>query len=357
MDVEMNRTSESRNLDLLRSLAVLFVVVYHLLLYFQLTRPRGINLEFGHWGVLLFFVHTCLVLMFSLERQNKQPGNNSLFGPFYVRRFFRIFPLSLLVVLTVYALRLPVAHLRDGIFRSVGFNWHELLPNLLLVQNLTHTDSIIAPLWSLPYELQMYLVLPVLFLIARATRGVYAIGLIWIFSVLLAVRALHVHRFEVPDMLYYVPCFVAGVVAYKLTKSRSWDFPFFGWPLALAIITVIYLYWPSRQGGWICCLLVAVLLPQFREMRAGPLFSACHHVARYSYGIYLTHFALIWFSFVSLHALPLVLRWLVFLSLLVALPILLYHTVEAPMIAFGHQLLSPSSRLRPSHPPSEVRLT
>jgi peptidoglycan/LPS O-acetylase OafA/YrhL len=353
----MNGTSESRNLDMLRTIAVLYVVAYHVLLYFQITKPGGVNLQFGHWGVLLFFVHTSLVLMFSLERQFCETPNKVLFFPFYARRFFRIFPLSVLVVLAVYMLRLPVTHLHDGIFQYLSLDWYELLSNLLLVQNLTHTDSIIAPLWSLPYEIQMYLVLPLLFLIARASRNVYTLAIIWIGFVSVASIALHFHQFQVPDLLYYVPCFLAGIIAYKLAKSHTANLPFPGWPLALAAITIFYLHGQSTRRGWICCLLVALVLPQFREMRVGLLSRVCHKVARYSYGIYLTHFIALWYAFVALHALPMVIRCIAFLLILVLLPILLYHTVEAPMIALGHQWIERSKDPKPSRSRLAIKLS
>jgi peptidoglycan/LPS O-acetylase OafA/YrhL len=72
-------------------------------------------------------------------------------------------------------------------------------------------------------------------------------------------------------------------------------------------------------------------------MRAGWLHDVCHQVSRYSYGIYLTHFVAIWLAFVALRSLPLAFRWIAFLAALVVFPVLLYHTVEAPMIAFGRQ--------------------
>ena len=336
---EMNGTIESRNLDLLRTTAVVFVVIFHVLLFFQATTPGGVNLHsLGQWGVLLFFVHTSLVLMFSLERQVSRAPHDGLFGPFLARRVFRVFPLSVFVVLAVYLLHLPGARLHDGSFQCMHANRFQLLSNLLLVQNITHTDSIIAPLWSLPYEMQMYLVLPLLFLIVRTRRSAFKIAGIWILSVLVGTLALHVNRYPFgEDLLIYAPCFVAGVIAYRLTQSRTRNWPFLGWPLALAALTSFYLYHPTVPKRWVCCLLVALVLPQFREMRAGWLHNVCHQVSRYSYGIYLTHFVAIWLAFVALRSLPLAFRWIALLVALVVFPVLLYHTVEAPMIAFGRQ--------------------
>ena len=54
--------------------------------------------------MLLFFVHTSLVLMYSMQRSPLRGG--ALFRDFYIRRFFRIYPLSILTVLAAVALHL-----------------------------------------------------------------------------------------------------------------------------------------------------------------------------------------------------------------------------------------------------------
>src|SRR6476646_7615937 len=82
--------ASSANLDLLHSFAVTLVVGFHLAKFFNF-RFAGLRItDFGLLGVMLFFVHTTLVLMFSLERQSARPGA-PLFLPFIVRRCFRIY--------------------------------------------------------------------------------------------------------------------------------------------------------------------------------------------------------------------------------------------------------------------------
>lgn len=74
---------ESANLDVLRSVAVLLVLGVHVI-----SRFRHLDIRMGEFGVLIFFVHTTLVLMFSLERQRAELPGQPLFVPFMVRRFF-----------------------------------------------------------------------------------------------------------------------------------------------------------------------------------------------------------------------------------------------------------------------------
>ena len=85
---------ESANLHFLRTTAVLLVFTFHVLAFFGLTHAGGPVQQFGQWGVLLFFVHTSLVLMLSLERQAAQ-NHRRPYWVFIARRCFRLFPTQL----------------------------------------------------------------------------------------------------------------------------------------------------------------------------------------------------------------------------------------------------------------------
>src|SRR2546428_4029591 len=82
------------------------------------------------------------------------------------RRVFRVYPLSISVVLAVFLLGLPVAG-PPWAMHPLHLTAQGLLANVLLLQNVTMSGSVVIPLWSLPYEIQMYLVLPAIFLLVR----------------------------------------------------------------------------------------------------------------------------------------------------------------------------------------------
>jgi peptidoglycan/LPS O-acetylase OafA/YrhL len=328
---------ESANLDLLRTAAVSFVVVFHLALYFGLTRRPGFERQdamwgsLGHWGVLVFFVHTCLVLMQSMVRLQSRIRGRSLFLEFMVRRCFRLMPLSMLAVVVVALFHLPVGHLQYGRFMAVATRPVDVVANLLLVENLTNVEPLEAPLWSLPFEMQMYLVLPAIFLLVQRRRGAgTALGL-WAAAFIFGLAWQRHRVFEMPA---YVPCFLAGVVAFKLA-GRKPRLPHWLWPIALAAIAFVYLWKSTLTSSWVCCLALGLLIPEFAEMPEGFVRRACHLVARYSYGVYLAHFILIWLAFDVLGGEPAWVSWATFAVLLAAIPVALFHLVESPMIRVG----------------------
>jgi peptidoglycan/LPS O-acetylase OafA/YrhL len=343
MSGEMNAQQESSNLDFLRSSAVLFVLASHLAIVFPHFQIGSHQLPYlGLWGVLIFFVHTSLVLMFSLERQQQRAPGRPLCWLFLLRRCFRIYPLSVVMVLLVVICALPVGTVQGGQFLSVQVDWRGLLANLLLVQNLVHIWSVLAPLWSLPYEMQMYFVLPSLYYLARSSRTLVPLLAVWLLALCLAFGSQHLEEYGLPDLFQYVPCFLSGIIAYKLTTIRGLELPAFLWPVCLALITILYLPNPSVLRTSISCLLVGICVPQFKEMSWPLARKICHLIARYSYGIYLTHWICIWLAFQKLAAQASWVQWTVFIATATLSPILLYHLLEAPMIRFGNRLATQS---------------
>ena len=219
----------SFNLDFLRSAAVLLVVGFHLAKLFNWQFGRLRVTDIGLLGVNLFFVHTTLVLMFSLERQRAR-STAPLFLPFMVRRCFRIYPLAILVVTFVYLFRIP-SDLQFGRFDLLHQNSANLIANLLLIQNVTLQKANPGPLWSLPLEIQMYLVLPALFLFASRSKSSWGVIVFWWsavglwylagFSTGMLPLSEGGIRSPVEALLKFTrfaPCFLSGIVAYKLWR-------------------------------------------------------------------------------------------------------------------------------------------
>jgi peptidoglycan/LPS O-acetylase OafA/YrhL len=340
----------SPNLDLLRSSAVLLVLADHLLATLGVAREnRNLLYSVGNWGVLLFFVHTSLVLMMSLDRLSL--NGVRLFTTFYVRRLFRIYPLSIVAVAVVIAARIPF--ISWGNLPYVFPSTATILSNFFLVQNLTGAPSVTGTLWSLPYEVEMYLLLPFLFLIARRKDWSWLLGGIWLGSVGLGMLSAHARWsfLSLFRLAAYVPCFLAGVIAYHLSrKAKRVSLGFWAWPLTLGIVTLAFwlsqnFYW-KRYNGWAGCLLVGVLVCYCAESTHLWLNRITHYVAKYSYGLYLGQIPVLWLAFVKLSYLPAPLRWLVFLVGITSVPIASYHFIEKPFMDLGAKLTYSGTRAK-----------
>jgi peptidoglycan/LPS O-acetylase OafA/YrhL len=330
----------SFNLDLLRAVAVTLVLAQHLVNRFYFAKLGLAGPPIGTFGVLIFFVHTCLVLMYSMERSGLEGLPLAL--NFYIRRIFRIYPLSMLAVLTAVALHLDSGwHGVPGLSHVAHIELGRIFSNLLLIQNMVRPGSIINVLWSLPYEVQMYVFLPILFLwIGRRRISAQLLCVLWALSALLAFGHMqlsggtgYVAALQRLNIVRYFPNFLPGIIAFRIghvgrIKSFLW-LPF------IAVLVIVYVLIPLTAVGWILCLVLGIAIPFFGEIRTSWLRWISHRIATYSYGIYLSHQFAIWFVSDEMGSLPIWSRAAILILLVVGLPIALYHGIEKPMIKVG----------------------
>ncbi len=162
----------------LRGIAAFLVVISHTLRATQdtyLENDEPVNwlilriLDLGTFGVLLFFTLSGTTLYLSHSKQQKKLS----VVPFYIKRFFRIWP--------AFALSLMVYYAFSFVFRSYygegTGNWVEQqflqLPSTVdFVSYLTLSFNVSGHIglfnnayWSLPVEFQYYLLFPVIILL------------------------------------------------------------------------------------------------------------------------------------------------------------------------------------------------
>jgi peptidoglycan/LPS O-acetylase OafA/YrhL len=349
-----------RNLDVLRAIAVLCVLGDHVLrIWYRAIGPVTVD-QIGTFGVFIFFVHTSLVLMPSLERLrlNGFTGAHWI-RAFYMRRAFRIYPVAWVTIAIALRLRIPPFFFdRWGIINPFTVPaTKQLIGNILLSQNLLGVTSILSTMWSLAVEVQMYLVLPFAFLLARRSlRGFIGVGVV---GVALSAFEWHIRygTMDVPLMwrltvLQYVPCFMCGVLAYALIYRREHRNgaarpvnPLAGGTMFLAIVAALVVFVVAERHvgtyawSWPACLVLGLAIPYTREFAGGVLTRVAHEIATYSYGIYLLHPVALWVGFVMLRQYGVAVQCATFVVLVVALPVFAYHFVEKPCIQWGQRLL------------------
>jgi peptidoglycan/LPS O-acetylase OafA/YrhL len=315
------------NLDLLRALAVLTVFVGHLL-HTNGYIPRWVS-EMSHFGVIAFFVHTACVLMMSLQRLVAD-GRGATTLRFFIRRAFRIYPLSVSCVLLVVIAGIPRTPWQP---ERVLTNWKLVVANVALIQNVWG-GSVLAPLWSLPFEIQMYLLLPPIFysMSLLSWRRILCVTL-WLAGVAVALSPLR-------KFTAFFPCFLSGVVAYGFSLQCRRALPWQTWPLFLVALWAAVAKFGNDYAwlDWMGSACLGAALPFFAEIRPTWLRAASATIAKYSYGIYLSHLPLMWLVFVRLAFLPSTSQWLLFAVLSCVLPVLLFHFIEQPMISKGTRI-------------------
>lgn len=173
---DLFRRSEDHEpvIDGVRALAISWVVALHLVLFHITIFPQKVLILLhtpalrwivnGLLGVDMFFVISGYLIGWILFREFKR-SHRLVFSRFYVRRFLRLIPVYVAVML------LGFYFLRDPHMPGNWQNAQNLWANLLYVNNLLPVDKqYLGWCWSLAIEEQFYLLLPA-FIILLMSRG------------------------------------------------------------------------------------------------------------------------------------------------------------------------------------------
>ena len=324
-------TSFRPELDFLRAAAVIMVVIDHASLAFHRQSILGLSVGWlGVIGVWIFFVHTALVLMWSLERKPYTLD-------FYVRRIFRIYPLLLVAITVAVLLHAPLTGTVDNFFQYHKVTFANFIAVGLLIYNLAPAHygfhPIVGPAWTLPLEVEMYILLPCIFAFYRRSRALWPLILGWVFACgVLSNLAQGI------SFLTSIPNFLPGIIAYAgYAKFRPRLSPWL-LPPALAVAVIALLHNTNVRKGWLFSMALGISLPFFRSFSRSIFTRICHEVAKYSYGIYLVHPFALWLGYYLLPGKPVALQLSIIIATIAVLSVASYHLVEAPMIRAGSRV-------------------
>jgi peptidoglycan/LPS O-acetylase OafA/YrhL len=296
-------------IDGLRFVAVLAVVLYHLNGYLMARLPgtqagsAGDSLvaavcSVGHWGVQLFFAISGFIIVLPLFEKAREGGELPALGTFYRRRFARLMPPYAINLVLFFLALLCMG--RNGAGELMTSLIASLLYSHQLVLNCPSRINVVA--WSLEVEIQFYLLAPFLGrlllvlrpwtrrigLAAAATAFVYITGSWRMPSFLDNALPFHIQYFLVGILLADI-----WVSAPDAGKSLAWDAV--GWAAWAAILLA-----PHFVRAWaIHYVMVVALALAF----TGALFGRYSHrafanrwlvaVGGMCYTTYLYHYALI----------------------------------------------------------------
>jgi peptidoglycan/LPS O-acetylase OafA/YrhL len=302
-------------LDALRGIAAFFVFAFHVTAVYGWDQPeagrailRGLwethsmayrllsPLSLGWMGVELFFVLSgfCIHLGFARKREPLVPGD------YFSRRFWRIYPAYLLVMLAVETFRCNVHWIRWWVEkRTIVFH-------LLMIHNLSKPlfFDIDGPFWSLAYEWQYYCLYP-LFLIAHRSIGMGkllgVVSVVGIGSYFLPTGGVFAFQSVFHGCQLYVLWCIGAWLAERFVAGK----PALVNPLIVGIVMI-----PLIMGGWpfkdLCAgLFAASVLDWVVRRPMGRWGRVMVPLGMISYSFYLLHYPImveLWrFLFIADH--------------------------------------------------------
>ena len=202
-------------LDGVRGVAIMLVVTYHALSAgcngmgqlhwrrflrdFQDTPPSFLPflpMTLGWLGVAVFFAASGFCIHLSYEKSSRKE-----FKPFFVRRFFRIYP-PYLVALCFFALLFPDTRLKMDSLQDIAQFWSHFL--MVHHINVRLFYGINPSFWSIVIEAQLYLIYPLLLLLARRYGWAIALLVAGLAEVSLRGAACLCY---IPDWLHFSPLY------------------------------------------------------------------------------------------------------------------------------------------------------
>lgn len=330
-------------IEALRGLAALAVVAAHY--------ARFVTLEPGVWGfastgVDLFFVLSGYVFGAYFFGKALAPG------PHLVRRFFRLYPLYVLALITYAALKMPDPHA-----------WREFGSHLFMLHTLQSPQVAFfynPAFWSLPPEVEFYLLLPLLAVLGRQGQFGRLFAAALALHLLLAAFAVAgegstpraVATVHLPGLLVE---FCLGAWAYQAVRAQPSPRAA-AWRLAAGaawLVVVVWLYAvfiadgrgasaPAWIGGNIglgaaagYALVVSALATRAQRLR-GLALRTCLVAGELSYAVYLFHNA----AAQAVERATGASGWAALgmsLAFTLLVAFVLHHAVEAPAREFGRQ--------------------
>ena len=357
------RIAELLPLTAIRGLAAWWVVLFHLRHLMAPSAPAWLiaALAHGNLAVDLFFILSGFVMALNYGDRVGSGGWRG-YGDFLFRRFARIYPLHLLILLGFAAYAL--AAVRFGDASLAGQDWGYFGASVLLVQNWGFygaTDWNV-PAWSISTEVFAYLLFPALLALLMPGKRP-----LWLLAAAVLLLGLSVQPvfwllgYPFPNavaqtgLFRCVVQFAMGMALYglwlRLPRHRWLPAAAMAWAALLALAFILWNA-PTAPLAWAALILGLALLPRAGLLEAPGLV----WLGRVSYATYLSHYLLLTlfkYAFVTAGEPVSPARLALYLVAVLAASAALYHGFERPAQAWLLGWWKRRPRQRPVLAPAE----
>ncbi|MGN6180540.1 MAG: acyltransferase family protein [Mucilaginibacter sp.] len=343
MFAKNNNNSRNYLIDLLRFIAALMVVLFHLNQYVQpLNNWYRNSAKYGWLGVPVFFVISGFCIMLSAE-------NTRNAGLFLKKRFFRIYPPywgSLLIVLL--AALLQKMFTGTNSVPNIPLRPMSVLTNIsLFTYPSTPIPAINWVYWSLTCEVFFYMII-----------GIACIKKSITFPFILIVSLLAV---SLPDQrtgplffLTYWPAFASGISIFYFFNSPSKTILFTVLPLVAVSLIALFRKQPLEYCIVILLTMGIIFVSNYIQLKKNFLTILGEH----SYAVYLIHVPVGVFMFGSLktmyiqqHLLANIIYDMTVYALISTIAWQYFIRIEKPFIEFGKKPFKRLYQFRKAYKP------
>ncbi len=156
---------EIKSLTGLRGFAAIYVMCGHIGFLqnrqsvFYKILPLRTFIDHGYISVDIFFILSGFVLMLMYHEKFKH-GYSNWFGKFIRKRFARIFPLYIFILLIYIFIYHTIMYRLNNVHQNISSI--DLFYNLILLQSLSHSMPLIHTSWSLSTEWITYFIFPLI---------------------------------------------------------------------------------------------------------------------------------------------------------------------------------------------------
>lgn len=322
-----------------RGIAIILVVILHCSFLYKTDNAYFRKIfDYGNFGVQLFFVVSAYTLCFSFDRR-KEEAHSVL--NFYIRRFFRIFPM--------YYLGIGIYYILSSIFKiTEAFTAKNVLANVFFVHGFVPSanNTIVPGGWSVGTEMLFYLIFPLLHWFLFSGKMLMKAILIVAASIgtmLLLNVNIEQDRFWFYNIILQLPVFICGIVFYKYNEKLTEKvamilFLVFSFLTMLLWSLNIHLLVPLFCGFSFCGLV--------RLIQKGKLnFEIFQKMGVVSYSVYITHFIFAYYLLPETDYFLVMVFYIIFtLILCYFMGVFLEKYVEKPFIKLGSKLINKLSK-------------
>lgn len=272
-----------------RGLAIFMVIVCHcaVLYNFESKYLRELY-AYGQLGVQLFFLVSAYTLCHSNDNRGKE--KNALLS-FYIRRYFRIFPVYYFGILLYFSLS---NFYHDG----AQYTFSNVVANIFFYHGFVPSaNNVIVPGgWSIGTEMIFYLLFPFLYAFLKKKYMILKsiiIILFCYFLIYLMKVEVKIATFWYYNILVQLPVFLVGINFYRYNKKlllKNAILIFIGFTLTTIVLWALKLaIFVPVSAAFSFCGLVKILEYEVFNLKF------LEKLGKVSYSVYLLHFIFVFY--------------------------------------------------------------